>query len=58
MIKKIILTLTTFILLVSCSSAIAKSQYERGEYRSSIKTTLSYANSKTFDNLDTSEKNN
>lgn len=57
MIKKIILTLTTFILLVSCSSAIAKSQYERGEYRSSIKTTLSYANSKTFDNLDTSEKN-
>lgn len=56
MIKKIILTFTTFILLVSCSSAIAKSQYERGEYRLSVKTTLSYANSKTFDSLGDSEK--
>lgn len=56
MIRKLIVLVSSVLLILSCSSTIAKSQFERGDYKNSVRTTLSYAGGKEFYKLKQEEK--
>lgn len=43
MLKKILFYISLLLFFISCDAQIARNQFERGEYRESIKTTLKIA---------------
>lgn len=54
--KKFIYYLTLIILLISCDAQIAKSQFERGEYKNSVRTMVGYISNGRFQKLKETEK--
>ena len=56
MFKKIVFYFSMLLLLFSCAGQIAKSQFERGEYRESVKTSLSLLENGKYSNLKLEEK--
>lgn len=56
MLKKIITYVVFLFFLFSCDAQIAKNQFERGEYRQSVRTTLRIAENGKYSKLKESEK--
>lgn len=56
MLKKIITYVIFLIFLFSCDAQIAKSQFENGQYRESVKTTVKIAGSGKYTSLKENEK--
>ena len=56
MLKKILFYISLLLFFISCDAQIARNQFERGEYRESIKTTLKIAGDNKYTGLSLKEK--
>lgn len=56
MLKKIVTYLLFILFLISCDAVTARNQFERGEYRESVKTTLRITENGKYSNLKQEEK--
>ena len=54
--KKIIYLLTMILFLISCDAQVARSQFESGDYKGSVKTTIKYISNGKYSKLKLDEK--